>query len=132
MSEADKVKHKGGCHCGRVKFEIEADPEQVITDCNCSICSMTGYQHLFVAKDEFKLLSDKDAIETYTFGTGTAQHYFCKHCGIKSFYIPRSHPDGYSINLRCLDQSNFTKITIEPFDGGNWEKNIDGLVREGA
>jgi len=128
MSDNQKTSHKGGCHCGAVTFQIEADPVQTITDCNCSICAMTGYQHLFVAKDEFKLLSGQDDIETYTFGTGTAQHYFCNKCGIKSFYIPRSHPDGYSINLRCLDQSNFAKITIEPFDGNNWEKNIDGLV----
>ncbi|RZV41127.1 MAG: GFA family protein, partial [Acidimicrobiales bacterium] len=96
-----------------------------------SICSMTGYQHLFVEKDEFNLLTDEKELSTYTFGTHTAQHYFCKTCGIKSFYIPRSHPYGYSVNLRCVDQSKFTKIEFQPFDGGHWEENIEGLVGDG-
>jgi hypothetical protein len=130
MSENEKTWHKGGCHCGAVRFEVEAAPDVVITDCNCSVCSMTGFQHLFVAKAEFNLLSGQDDLTTYTFGSHTAQHYFCKTCGIKSFYIPRSHPNGYSVNLRCIDQSKFTKIEFEPFDGGNWEKNIAGLVGE--
>lgn len=128
MDANTQVWHDGGCHCGAVKFEILAEPEQTITDCNCSICAMSGYQHLFVAKDEFNLLTDEKELSTYTFGSHTAQHYFCKNCGVKSFYIPRSHPNGYSINLRCVDPSKFTNIVIEPFDGANWEKNIDGLV----
>ena len=130
MDAHTKIWHKGGCHCGAVKFEALAEPQQTITDCNCSICSMTGYQHLFVEKDEFKLLTPTEELSTYTFGTGTAQHYFCKSCGIKSFYIPRSHPNGYSINVRCIDTSKFTDIVLKPFDGSEWENNIDGLVGE--
>ena len=127
-----KIWHKGGCHCGAVSFEVKAAPELNITDCNCSVCAMTGFQHLFVAKEELNLLSGKDDLTTYTFGSHTAQHYFCKQCGIKSFYIPRSHPNGYSVNLRCINQSKITKIEFEPFDGGNWEKNIEGLVGDGT
>lgn len=130
MSETEKVWHKGGCHCGAVSFECKAAPDPTITDCDCSICSMTGYQHLFVEKTEFKLLTSQDDLATYSFGSHTAQHYFCKRCGIKSFYIPRSHPNGYSINLRCLDQSKFTKIEFSMFEGADWEKNIAGLVGE--
>ena len=128
MSDTEKTWHKGGCHCGAVSFEFEASSEQKLTDCNCSVCVMTGFQHLFVTKAEFKLLSGQEDLATYTFGSHTAQHYFCKHCGVKSFYIPRSHPNGYSINFRCVDQSGFTKVDINPFDGANWEKNISGLV----
>lgn len=128
MRENQKIWHKGGCHCGTVRFEFKAAPKIEITDCNCSICSMTGFQHLFVEKDEFKLLSGHDELTTYTFGTHIAQHYFCQKCGIKSFYIPRSHPNGYSVNLRCVDQSKFTEIEFKPFDGDNWDKNITGLV----
>jgi len=127
MSSETKIWHRGGCHCGAVKFEVQASATVEITDCNCSICSMTGYQHLFASKDEFKLLSGQDNLTTYTFGSHIAKHHFCKTCGIKSFYVPKSHPDGVSVNLRCVDPAGFENISFEPFDGKNWEKNIDQL-----
>jgi hypothetical protein len=73
-------------------------------------------------------LSGEDNLETYTFDTHEAKHLFCRKCGIKSFYIPRSHPDGISVNVRCLDDSTITSINITPFDGRNWEANIDQLT----
>jgi len=119
--------HKGGCHCGRVQFEVEA-PAQIQADhCNCSICRMTGYMHLIVPKSDFRLLGGEDDIETYTFNTGVAQHFFCRHCGIKSFYVPRSHPDGISVNTNCLAPDNIASITVTPFDGANWEQNVHKL-----
>jgi hypothetical protein len=127
MNDQQKIWHKGGCHCGAVSFQVAAPSEVVVAECNCSNCNQVGFQHLFAEKDEFELLTGKDDLSTYLFGTHTAKHYFCKHCGIKSFYIPRSHPDGYSVNFRCVDHSKFSKIKIEPFDGQNWEKNVDEL-----
>jgi len=121
------LKHSGSCHCGAVNYEIEAPADLEVTDCNCSICSRSGFLHLFVSKDDFKLLSDADRLNTYTFDTGEAKHLFCKTCGIKSFYIPRSHPDGYSVNVRCLDDSTIKSIHVTSFDGKNWEDNIDKL-----
>jgi len=118
---------KGSCHCGRVQFEATVPREVVVQECNCSICSKSGYLHLIVPKTRFKLLQGEDHLSTYTFDTHEAKHLFCKTCGIKSFYIPRSNPDGYSINLRCVDQSLFDKITIELFDGKNWEQNAHKL-----
>ena len=82
------TRHTGGCHCGRVRFEVEAPADIVAKDCNCSIGSKTGFLHLFVARDDFHLLQGDDALTTYTFNTGVAQHYFCRDCGIKSFYVP--------------------------------------------
>lgn len=122
----------GSCHCGRIKFEVAVPKEIVVQECNCSICSRSGYLHLIVPRSDFKLLQGEDNLTTYTFDTHEAKHLFCKTCGIKSFYIPRSHPDGYSVNLRCLDQSKFHSITVELFDGRNWEQNIHKLkpVRE--
>jgi len=120
-------RHRGGCHCGRVKFEVEAPAELEATECNCSICRMSGFLHYFVAKSDFQLLSGDDDIETYTFNTGIAKHYFCRHCGIKSFYIPRSHPTGISVNVNCLHRDTVKSVHIEPFDGGNWEQNISKL-----
>ena len=119
--------HSGGCHCGAVRFEVEASADLELTECNCSICSKSGYLHLIVKKSAFRLLSGKNNLTTYTFDTHEAKHLFCKTCGIKSFYIPRSHPDGYSINARCLDEAGISSISITPFDGKNWEDSIDAL-----
>ena len=121
------VVHKGGCHCGRVQFEVEVPGEPVISECNCSICRMSGYLHLIVPKSAFRLLEGDDVLTTYEFNTGVAKHYFCNHCGIKSFYVPRSHPDGISVNARCLPPGAISPGKIEPFDGANWEKNIHSL-----
>ena len=117
----------GGCHCGRVRFEVSSSADIAADECNCSICRMSGYVHLLVAKSDFKLLQGEDALENYRFGSGIAQHYFCRNCGIKSFYVPRSHPDGVSINVNCLDQGDIAALTVTPFDGENWEKNVHKL-----
>jgi hypothetical protein len=116
------VKHTGGCHCGRVRFEALAPAQIDVGECNCSMCRRTGYLHLTVKKEQFKLLSGEDALTLYQFNTRTAKHYFCRYCGIKSFYVPRSHPDGYSVNARCLDEGTVTGMTVRKIDGKNWEK----------
>jgi hypothetical protein len=114
--------HVGGCHCGRVRFEVTAPANIEVCECNCSVCRMTGYLHLIVPKDRFKLLRGQDAISTYTFNTGIAKHFFCSTCGMKSFYIPRSHPDGFSVNARCIDGGSVESMSVTPFDGRDWEK----------
>lgn len=123
------ITHRGGCHCGAVRFEVDAARDLIVQDCNCSICAMTGYLHLLVPAHRFRLLSAPAALTEYRFNTGTARHLFCRRCGIKSFYVPRSHPDGYSVNARCLDRSTVGSLTVEPFDGRRWEASIDGLPR---
>lgn len=110
------VVHRGGCHCGRVRFEIDAPASIEALDCNCSICRMTGFLHLVVPASRFRLLSGEDALTEYRFNTGTARHLFCRHCGVKSFYVPRSHPDGWSVNVRCLDPGTVVATTVVPFD----------------
>ena len=112
---------RGGCHCGAVRFEVDAtDPIQAL-DCNCSICGRTGFLHLIVPASRFRLLSGTNSLSTYTFETGVAKHLFCRHCGIKSYYIPRSNPDGFSVNVRCLDGYPDLPMAVESFDGRNWE-----------
>ena len=115
--------HSGSCHCGRVRFNVEAPEEIQATECNCSICSRTGYLHLIVPKSRFVLLQGAEHLSSYIFNTGVAKHLFCKVCGVKSFYIPRSNPDGYSVNVRCLDDATIRKITIVAFDGKHWEEH---------
>ncbi|MEE4380399.1 MAG: GFA family protein [Pseudomonadales bacterium] len=115
------IEHHGGCHCGRIRFTVRAPAVLPVHECNCSICAKAGYLHLIVPRDRFTLVSGEDELVDYTFNTGTAHHYFCRTCGIKSFYVPRSHPDGVSVNARCLDEGTFEGMEIEPIDGRNWE-----------
>jgi hypothetical protein len=122
MSEQSLVTHRGGCHCGRVRFEVRAPAKAQVSECNCSICSKAGFLHLIVEARDFKLLSGSEVLTTYTFNTGTAKHLFCSVCGIKSFYVPRSHPDGFSVNARCLDPGTLEEMTVRPFNGQEWEK----------
>ena len=123
----DGAWYKGGCHCGAVAFEVRLPSTARALDCTCAICRMTGFQHLIAKRDDFRLLKGQDALTSYRFNTGEADHLFCRHCGVKSFYVPRSHPDGYSVNLRCLDPGNRPDIIMETFDGANWEANIANL-----
>jgi hypothetical protein len=121
LMEESFVQHRGACHCGRVRFEVDAAANIDALECNCSICSKSGFLHLIVPRSRFRLLQGSADLATYTFNTGVAKHLFCKTCGIKSFYIPRSNPDGYSINVRCLDRTTISQVNVTSFDGKNWQ-----------
>ena len=122
------VTHRGGCHCRRVRFEVQAPADLRVQDCNCSLCRMSGFLHLIVPAARFRLTAGAEDITEYTFNTGVAKHRFCRVCGVKSFYIPRSNPDGVDVNARCLDEGSAASITVEPFDGANWEANAAALA----
>jgi hypothetical protein len=128
----DTIIHRGGCHCGAVRFEVEAPRRVTVQRCNCSICTKTAFLHLIVPAARFRLLSGADRLITYTFNTGVAKHLFCSTCGVKSFYVPRSNPDGFSVNLRCLDPGTVEDVATEDFDGRNWERHGAGLARLSA
>jgi hypothetical protein len=121
------MKVHGGCHCGAVGFEMELPAAPVpALDCNCSVCRMTGFVHVVVPHEQFELVTGRDALSSYRFGTGAAEHLFCSTCGVKSFYQPRSHPDAWSVNANCLDEP--VELAIEQFDGRNWEEAATGLT----
>ena len=122
MADAPMRWRTGGCHCGAVRFEVLAPDEVEAKECNCSICRKAGYLHLIVEHGRFRVVQGADKIATYSFNTGTAKHHFCSVCGVKSFYVPRSKPDGYSVNLRCLDDGQVRVVGIVAFDGRNWEQ----------
>ena len=126
-SLSSNVTYKGSCHCGAVSFEVMAPSEITVAAFNCSICSKSGFLHLIVPLSKFNLLSGAEALSNYSFNTGVAKHTFCKICGIKPFYTPRSNPDGIDINVNCLDTRPET-ITINEFDGQNWEQNAASLA----
>lgn len=122
--------YQGGCHCQDVRFTICLDTpieSSNITACNCSMCEKLGFIHLIIKKDIFQLKSNWTKLSNYQFNKNIAKHYFCKTCGIKSFYQPRSHPDCWSVNVRCLDDFSHFKLDFDTFDGKNWEKNIEKI-----
>jgi hypothetical protein len=121
------MKVEGGCHCRAVRFEAEVSERVEILDCNCSICAMTGFRHLIVPHGDFALLSGREALTSYRFGTGAAEHLFCGICGVKSFYQPRSHPEAWSVNFNALDDSSGLDVTARAFDGRNWEQAAAAL-----
>lgn len=121
--------YQGSCHCQAIRFEVEA-PANIEADyCNCSICSKSGFLHLIVALSQFKLLSGEQLLSSYTFNTGLAKHTFCKVCGVKPFYTPRSNPDGIDINVHCLDTKP-AQINITNFDGQNWEQHAHKMAHK--
>ena len=128
MSSGALTWRAGGCHCGAVRFEANLPAVVEAQTCNCSMCEKLGYVHIIVPESRFRLTSGQDAITTYTFNTGVAKHTFCRHCGVKSFYRPRSNPDGWSVNARCLDNADDLDIRIDAFDGRNWEANAASLA----
>lgn len=119
--------YHGGCHCGAVRYEVRGELTEVL-QCNCSMCDKKGILHWIVEQKDFTLLSGKDHLTDYQFNIGTAHHYFCKTCGIHSFYIPRSHPDSIDVNVRCLDGIDLSRLAVRPFDGRNWEKAAKQLL----
>jgi hypothetical protein len=116
--------YEGGCHCGRVRFRIQVDLETtIIGECNCSICTKKGILHLPVHHERLELLTGAEDLATYQFNTGVARHTFCRHCGIHAFYNPRTDPENFSVNARCLDDYDPARMPSRRlFDGRNWEE----------
>jgi len=130
LTEDNRKWHSGGCHCRAVRFEVELPDAFEVEDCNCTMCAMSGNIHVIVPPSRFRLLQGKDNLSEYTFNTGAAKHLFCKTCGIKSFYVPRSNPDGFAVTWRALDDWMDLKVTVIPFDGQNWEANAARLAHK--
>lgn len=124
---SEKIEIKGSCHCGAVAFAAKVTSPCAVQTCNCSICRMTGYQHLIVPANAFTLIKGQEQLAEYRFNTGTARHVFCSVCGVKSFYVPRSNPDGYSLNLRCLEIPDSVSVEVSAFDGRNWSQHAERL-----
>lgn len=120
----------GGCHCAAVRFEADVPNAVRLLACNCSMCAKTGFLHLIVPHGNFRLMSGADNLTSYRFGTGRAEHLFCKSCGIRSFYQPRSHPEAWSVDFRCLDDGHGLAAETEAFDGRNWETARAALIEE--
>ena len=127
----------GACHCGTVKFTADIAEPPRGARCDCSICSTKGAVTVGTPLEGLQILAGEDALTLYQFNTGVAKHTFCSVCGVKAFYRPRSNPDGWSVNARCLDDPGALDIEVSDFDGKNWEAyaashDISHLSREDA
>ncbi|KAK9906758.1 hypothetical protein WJX75_007502 [Coccomyxa subellipsoidea] len=115
------VIHRGGCHCGAVRFECEASANITAFECNCSVCTMKQNTHFMVPAEDFRLIQGEEKLTTYQFNKRIAKHLFCSICGVQSFYIPRSHPTCRAVTVHCVDPGTVENVTIEKADGANWE-----------
>jgi hypothetical protein len=122
------VTHHGACHCGRVRFEVDAPARIDALECNCSICRMTGFLHLIVPAARFRLLRGAEYLTEYTFNTGVAKHRFCRVCGVKGFYVPRSNPDGWDVNVRCIDPGTIESVSVSMFDDADREAATAAII----
>ena len=122
------VMHQGRCHCGGVRIEVDAPPDIEALECNCSICRMTGFLHVIVPASRFRLVAGAELLAGYTFNTGVAQHFFCRVCGVKPFYVPRSHPDGFDVNVRCLEPGTIASVRVTPFDDNDREAALTAIA----
>jgi len=120
--------HRGSCHCGTVTFEFDGAIGPAI-DCNCSICYQKGVVWQASDDSHFRILSGQDDLTLYQFGTRTAKHFFCKHCGTSTFSNPRLAPGKWVVNLRCVKGVDLSQTKILPFDGRNWEQAAQQFVK---
>ena len=128
MTGGPFIWRSGGCHCGEVRFDVSVRAAIEAQACNCSICAKTGFVHIIVPESRFRLIQGAEYLTEYSFNTGVAKHLFCARCGVKPFYRPRSNPDGWSVNARCLDSTEGLTLNIEAFDGQNWEAHAADLA----
>jgi hypothetical protein len=112
--------YQGSCHCGRVQFEVDADLDHVRV-CDCSICRKRGALLHRVDEDQFRLKTPLEDLTLYQFHTRTARDYFCPTCGILSFRRPRTAPEQWSINVRCLDGVDLDAIPVKKVFGSRLE-----------
>lgn len=111
--------HTGGCHCGKVRYQVQIDLTAPVISCNCSMCGRSGTLLSFVPAKQFNLLSGDDQLTDYQFNHHIIHHLFCKTCGIKSFCrgTDKNGAETVSINTRCLDGVDLDALKIQKYDG---------------
>jgi hypothetical protein len=111
-----KTTYQGSCHCGRARFEIDADLDHVRV-CDCSMCRRRGALIRRVEPADFRLLTPLEDLTLYTWHTHTAKDYFCPTCGIQPFRRPRTAPEMWSVNVRCLEGVDLDAIPVQRLHG---------------
>lgn len=112
--------YTGGCHCKKVRYEVNLELNDVL-ECNCSLCQSKGLLLAFVPSDDFKILSDENALTEYRFNKFVLAHLFCRYCGVQSFsYGEKDGVKMVGINARTIDNIELTDLNRVPFDGRSW------------
>lgn len=119
-------RYQGSCHCGRIRFQVQAHITEAL-ECNCSYCRRLGALWLALPEADLKVLEGGENLSLYQFGTRTAQHFFCRNCGIAPFSRPRTDPTRWAVNVRCLEELELSILTLQSFDGANWEQAAKAL-----
>ncbi|HEY5798820.1 MAG TPA: GFA family protein [Burkholderiaceae bacterium] len=120
--------YTGACHCGQVRFAFDSKPISFVTYCNCSICAKGGQLWHGVLAQDLRILAGESELSLYQFGTMTAKHYFCKHCGVHPLSHPRLDPGNWVVNARCVDGVDATALPLRQFDGQNYEASMAAFV----
>ncbi len=110
--------YSGGCQCGAVTYEVDADLANTLT-CNCSRCQKLGFVLTFVPREMFVLKSGEDNLSEYRFNKRQIQHLFCRICGVESFAygaMPNGSPIA-AINVNCLDGVDPRSLSSAHVDG---------------
>lgn len=130
MGDGTKI-HAGQCHCGAVRFEVTlSDGFNTIRRCTCSYCRMRGAVAVSAQMGGIRFLQGEDALTSYRFNTGSAQHFFCSRCGIYTHHQRRSNQNQYGVNVACLDNvSPFDFPEVPVLDGVNHPNDIGGPVK---
>jgi hypothetical protein len=112
--------YTGGCHCGRVRFQVQESEDLFLVECTCNLCSKRGSLHLIVSNSHFQLTQGEDALSLYTIDTSKDKYYFCRYCGVSSHYIHDINPNGVDVNFSCLDSDTVKTYGVVPYDGTSW------------
>lgn len=108
----------GGCHCKKVRYEVEIDLSKAVIECNCSYCERQGLLLSFVPGDKLTIVSGEDDLTEYHFNTGKIAHLFCSTCGVQCFgRADMESGPGAAINVRTIDGIDLSKLERMPFDG---------------
>lgn len=121
--------HQGSCHCGRVSIELDAKLDYVMR-CSCSLCRRVGALWHGASDASLRIVKDENELTLYQFGTMTARHYACRHCGVHLFSRPRLDPSRWAVNVRCIDGADLSSLPVKHIDGANWEEAAQALYAQ--
>ncbi|WP_372013003.1 GFA family protein [Pseudoxanthomonas sp. 10H] len=117
------MKLAGGCHCGRIAYEVEVgDGIAEVYDCNCSMCRRRGGLLWFAPRDALQLTTPESDLATYRFNKQHLAHHHCTVCGIAPFSEGSDRKTGaamVAVNVRCLPDVDLAALKIQAFDGAS-------------
>jgi hypothetical protein len=108
------MKVEGQCHCGKIAFAAEIDPDRVGI-CHCADCqTLSGSPYRIVAPAEaarFERLRGKPTVYIKTADSGNRWAIaFCPTCGTPIYAAEAENPTSYSLRVGTLRE----RALLEP------------------